>query len=135
MSAFDFDRFGFVVMGKNIVVMRRKDREMQTMEWARRKLGISDDDLDYITRGYITRDRIQFFTADYATDDSVDADLVMAARLAYKRIYLNDDAADVLSVPVFNGVRKGKRGENWPPYLVWDNSLSTWEIVEEDEDA
>lgn len=134
MSAFDFDRFGFVVMGKDIVVMRRKDREMLTMDWARHKLGISDDDIEYITRGYITRDRIQFFTAGYSTDDSVNADLVMAARAAYQRIYMVD-TADVMSVPVFNGVHKGKRGENWPPYLVWDNSLSTWEIVEEDEDA
>lgn len=127
MNQFDFDRFGFVVVGNRLVVMRRKDREMPTMDWANKVVGVSDENLEYLVRGYITRDRIQFFDATYNTSDAVNTDHIDAAYGAYARLY-GVDMVDAMAVPVFNGVKRGEVGENWPPYLWWNRENGVWEV-------
>lgn len=125
-NIFNADRFGFVVIGDKPIVMKRNNREMSTRDWANRVLGIDQGDLPYCTRGYITRnDRIQFFTDDYTTDPGVDADMVERAYEAYMELF-GVTRLEVLAIPVFNGVRVGKVGEQWPPCLAWDFNKKGW---------
>lgn len=122
---FNPDRFGFIVIGENLVVMDRRDREMTTADWANQVLGIDQADLIITTRGYITPDRIQLFTNDYTTDTSVTNRIVSNAYEAYARVF-GCDKDEAMTVPVFNGVRVGKVGEEWPPCLVWKPAEKRW---------
>lgn len=122
---FNPDRYGFIVVGESVVTMERDRRDIATAEWANQVLGVDQSDLIITTRGYITPDRIQFFTNDYTTDTSVTADIVDAAYAAYMRLF-GCDKDEALTVPVFNGVKVGKVGETWPPYLVWKPADKRW---------
>lgn len=125
---FDHDRYGFIVVGDTIVSMNPNQREMTTQEWARKVIGISEEDLPFCTRGYITRDRIQFFSDDYHTSPEVDAALVAKAVEHYCCIYnVRADEAD--TVPVFNGTFPGEEGDTWPPCLIWNSAMRWWQQV------
>ena len=122
---FNPDRYGFIAIGESIIAMERGCRDMATADWANQVLGVDQTDLIITTRGYITPDRIQFFTNDYTTDTSVTAELVEAAYATYMQIY-GGDKSDAMTVPVFNGVKVGKVGETWPPCLVWKPADKRW---------
>jgi hypothetical protein len=128
---FDRDRFGFCIIGGNICVMRRCDRDLPTLDWMRDVLGMGDD-AEYAIRGYFTPDRIQFFASDYTTSAEVKMENIIAARAAHKRLY--GVSVDVtLGVPVYNGVKDGVKegveGETWPPFLKWNDDTEEWEVV------
>lgn len=121
---FDKNRYGFGVVGNTLVVMRNFDRDMKTREW-----------LDTIchmeftsVRGYITRERIQFFDGDYGTSEDVTTEMVDAAMNTYMRLY-GASLAEAIKVPVYNGTIKGAEGEVWRPVLEFSRDINEWTVV------
>lgn len=121
---FDTSRYGFTAIGDTLLIMRPEDRHMQTKAWLEDKCELTYSDL----YGYITRDRIQFFDGDYETTPDVTTDLVNAAFNAYIRLF-GATYNEAIVVPVYNGVRKGEDGVQWPPVLRFDRTLNEWVIV------
>lgn len=121
---FDTNRYGFAALGSNLLVMRPEDRPMNTKEWLSEKCGMDWTDV----RGYITRDRIQFFDGDYEVNQDVTTEMMDAAFNTYMRLY-GATYAEAAAVPVYNGVRRGKEGDQWPPILQYDRTIGEWVIV------
>lgn len=126
---FNRDRYGFICIGDDIVLMRRQDRELTTSEWAVRVCGVDESDLCYVIRGYITPDRIQFFTEDYSTAPDVNEKMIANAYAAYKKLY-GATAIEAAQVPMYNGVKQGVEGETWPPFLRFDFDSTEWVVAE-----
>lgn len=120
---FDINRYGFGTIGDNLVVMRDEDRHMKTDDWLM-SLGLSYNDV----KGYITRDRIQFFDGDYETSPDVTTEMMDATFNTYMRLY-GATYAEAAAVPVYNGVRRGKEGDQWPPILQYDRSIGEWVVA------
>lgn len=121
---FDKNRYGFGVIGNNLVVMRNFDRDMKTREWLD-----TICHMEYTSiRGYITRERIQFFDGDYGTSEDVTQELVDAAMNAYMRLY-GASLAEAIKVPVYNGTIKGNDGEVWRPVLEFSRDINEWTVV------
>lgn len=128
MSVFNPDRYGFCVMGGKIVVMSEADRGRETMDWMTDVLRVSEDEFDFMPRGYFLPGRIQFFVGEnYNTCADVDEDLVADAVAVYASLYGVPNTT-AIQTPVYNGVLVGTDGETWPPVMKWDYDIGRWEV-------
>lgn len=121
---FDKNRYGFGVIGNKLVIMQDEHREMKTKDFLDQVCG-----MDYTSiRGYITRDRIQFFDGGYGTSEDVTQEMMDAALNTYMRLY-EATLAEAVAVPVYNGVRKGEEGVQWPPVLEFCRETNEWVVA------
>lgn len=129
MSVFNPDRYGFCVMGGKIVVMDEADRGRETMDWMTDVLRVSEDEFDFMPRGYFLPGRIQFFVGEnYNTCADVDEDLVADAVAVYAGLYGVPNTV-AIQTPIYNGVWVGTDGETWPPVMKWDYDIGRWEVA------
>lgn len=129
MSIFNSDRYGFCVMGGKIVVMDEGDRGRETMDWMTDVLRVSEDEFDFMPRGYFLPGRIQFFVGeDYNTCADVDEDLVADAVAVYAGLYGVPNTT-AIQTPVYNGVWVDTDGETWPPVMKWDYDIGRWVVA------
>lgn len=126
---FNDERFSFIFIGDSLVVMRPQDRILHTKEWAVNVVGIDETDYRFCHRGYFTANRIQFFIDNYTVDTDIYNDNINAVRHAHSAIY-QCHPSETMKVPIYNGVKRGREGECWPPCLKYLNDLQRWKIVE-----
>lgn len=117
------NRRAFAFVNNGLVVQELTDHRT-CQEWLGSSMGITKDQFQSIIRGYITRDRIQFFVgSDYRFCSEVHSGEV----LSLQRVYCDTYGDNFLLRGVFNGVRRGKEGEQWEPIREWNSDSCAWD--------
>lgn len=122
------DRYGFCVIGGQVLVMEPKDRDVSTQEWMANTLNLSPSAISVMPRGYLLPGRIQFFCGNYNTCPDVTENMVMDAVACHASLFGLSLSAS-LATSIYNGVISGVNGETWPPILEWDLDIGRWEVV------
>lgn len=127
MTPFDPDRYGFCIIGGNLIIMDAKDRGMSTQVWMEDVLRLSKESIDTMPRGYLLPGRIQFFTGNYDTCPTIGEDIVGDAVACYASLY-GVHNTQAIATPIYNGCHRGKVGDTWEPVLKWDFDIGRWEV-------
>lgn len=108
MSEFLKNRAPFYCMGDNVYIKKTPDSR-SCLQWMLDQ-GHTHEQWANAVRGYVSENRIQFFTGeDYRCVDSVSEDVLSVLRDYHLRVY------GCLAKEIYNGVIAGDQGEFWLP--------------------
>lgn len=104
---FHLNRVAFAIVNGEVLLL--KNSELSHEEWLVNSGIVSKQEFESLTRGLVKNNNIYFYSGDFETSKTVEADATMYAEKICNMLNMDKPAT------VFCGMNKGKIGELWTP--------------------